>query len=363
MGDHRRTARRPRPRRWPPRCASRPGGVPGEPAPASSSPPSAADRAPSAPASCPVRARITSAISSALPRAGAERLAHVRHERGGGAARRRRRGDEGAGERAGLLAGLHEGAGAELHVEHEAIEPLGELLRQDRGGDEIEAFHRAGHVAHGVEPRSAGATRAEAATMAAPARATVSAQALGVEIDPEPRDRLQLVERAAGMAEPAPRDHRHVDAAGRQRGREDEAHAVAHAAGGVLVEHRAVEIPAQHVAAVAHRERQRRARGLGQRHAADAHGEGAGLRVAHPPVRQRLCRPGERLARGRLAAAERESSARASIQPRSMWSAPKAPGRSAPTVVVVSTPEVVASVTGCRARRIRRASAGSRRRA
>ena len=39
----------------------------------------------------------------------------------------------------------------DLDVEHEAFEAGGELLRQDRGGDQIDAFHRAGHVADGVE--------------------------------------------------------------------------------------------------------------------------------------------------------------------------------------------------------------------
>ena len=36
----------------------------------------------------------------------------------------------------------HEGAGAGLHVHDEAVEPGGELLRQDRGGDQVDRFDR-----------------------------------------------------------------------------------------------------------------------------------------------------------------------------------------------------------------------------
>ena len=46
----------------------------------------------------------------------------------------------------------HEGAGAGLHVHHEALQAGGELLRQDRGGDERDRFDRRGDVADRVEP-------------------------------------------------------------------------------------------------------------------------------------------------------------------------------------------------------------------
>ena len=58
----------------------------------------------------------------------------------------------------------------------------------------------------------------------------------GGQIDPEARDRLELVQRAAGMAEPAPGHHRHDDAAGRGERREDQRRLVADAARAVLVD-------------------------------------------------------------------------------------------------------------------------------
>jgi hypothetical protein len=84
-----------------------------------------------------------------LPAAEAEGLVHVGEERGGGQPAPVRDQHRGFGERARILA-CHEGAGAELHVHHEALS-RGELLRQDRRGDEIDRFHRRGHVADGVE--------------------------------------------------------------------------------------------------------------------------------------------------------------------------------------------------------------------
>ena len=54
------------------------------------------------------------------------------------------------------------------------------------------------------------------------------------------------------MPEPAPREHRRKATAGRQHGRDEERDAIAEPAGGMLVEHRAGQVPAQHLAAVAH---------------------------------------------------------------------------------------------------------------
>ena len=56
------------------------------------------------------------------------------------------------------------------------------------------------------------------------------------EVGAEPGDRLELVERAAGVPEPAPRHHRHRDAERRDQWGEDERHFVPHPPGGVLVD-------------------------------------------------------------------------------------------------------------------------------
>ena len=48
--------------------------------------------------------------------------------------------------------GVAEGAGAELHVHHQPVEPRGELLRQDRADDQRDRFDGGRHVAHRIEP-------------------------------------------------------------------------------------------------------------------------------------------------------------------------------------------------------------------
>ena len=53
----------------------------------------------------------------------------------------------------------HEGAVADLHVEHQRLQPGGELLRQDRGGDERHGFDRRRDVADGIEPLVGGRER------------------------------------------------------------------------------------------------------------------------------------------------------------------------------------------------------------
>src|SRR6202042_1156838 len=46
---------------------------------------------------------------------------------------------------------LHEGAAPHLHVEHERVYPLGDLLRQDRRDDERDALDGRRHVPQGVD--------------------------------------------------------------------------------------------------------------------------------------------------------------------------------------------------------------------
>ncbi len=106
------------------------------------------------------------------------------------------------------------------------------------------------------------------------------------------RHGVELVERAAGMAEAAPGNHRHIAAASRHRRRQRQADRVADAAGRVLVERRAGQIvPVQHRAGIAHRQRQRHA--LAPAHIAEEHrhGEGRDLTLADRAIRQ----PGDEL--------------------------------------------------------------------
>ena len=93
--------------------------------------------------------------------------------------------------------------------------------------------------------RSAGArSRGLADDRAARARARPRRKRVAVGRRVVARDRVELVERAAGVAEAAAGDHRHRAAAGRDDRREQQADLVADAAGRVLVEHRAGRGPA-----------------------------------------------------------------------------------------------------------------------
>ena len=100
------------------------------------------------------------------------------------------------------------------------------------------------------------------------------------QADVEAGDRLELVERAAGVAEAAAGDHRHVHAAGGGERREHQARLVADAAGRVLVGLRPGQVgEVEHVARAHHRLGERD--DLGGAHAAEEHGhrEGRGLVV------------------------------------------------------------------------------------
>jgi hypothetical protein len=182
-----------------------------------------------------------------------------------------------------------EGAAADLHVQHQALQPGGQLLGQDAGGDQRHRFDRGRHVANGVQPPVGRRQVGRRADDGAAAVAQRVAQPGITGVDGVARQRLQLVQRAAGVAQATPADHRHPGAAGGQHRCQHQADTVAHAAGAVLVQHRAGGVgPGQHPAAVAHGGRQ--GHGFVHRHAAqhDGHGHRAGLGVAEAAVDQAL---------------------------------------------------------------------------
>ena len=83
---------------------------------------------------------------------------------------------------------------------------------------------------------SAGAISCVCPSSAQPRRSICARASASVSVGAESRDRLELVERAARVAEAAPRHHRHRDAERRDERREHQRHLVAHAAGGMLVD-------------------------------------------------------------------------------------------------------------------------------
>ena len=104
---------------------------------------------------------------------------------------------------------LHERAVARLDVEHQAVDPLGQLLRHDRGRDQGDRLDRRRRVAEGVEPLVGRGDLGGLADQDEAALVEHRLVAVEVEVDAEAGDRLELVERAAGVAQPAARDHRH----------------------------------------------------------------------------------------------------------------------------------------------------------
>ena len=216
--------------------------------------------------------------------------------------------DERLGEGARVLLGLHEGPAADLHVEHQPVDPLGELLGQDGRDDEGDALDGRRHVAEGIDALVGGGDLRRLPDHAAAHLGHDAREVLGRELGREAGDGLELVERSAGVTEAAAAHHRDRDAArGDERG-EGERDLVADAAGGVLVDLEALDArEIEDAAAPEHRV-----------------GEGDGLRVVeaaeedrHEPrghlVVGEVAR-GERRRRGARSRRERASRRRASRQ-------------------------------------------------
>ena len=95
----------------------------------------------------------------------------------------------------------------------------------------------AGHVPQRVQPLVGRRDLGRLPEHGAAERSICARASREREIGAEPGNRLELVERPAGVAQPAARHHRHGDAAARDHRREQERHLVADAAGRVLVDH------------------------------------------------------------------------------------------------------------------------------
>ncbi len=130
----------------------------------------------------------------------------------------------------------HERAAPDLDVEHEPRRPRRDLLRHDARRRSAGCWapspsRRAGRRCAGrrAPGRPSGRRRRT------PTRRTCSTSSSAREVDPEAGDRLQLVERPAGVAEAASRELRDRHAAGSDQRADHERRLVADAAGRVLV--------------------------------------------------------------------------------------------------------------------------------
>ena len=217
----------------------------------------------------------------------AQHLIHVGEQRRGGHPVAPRDVDDRSGQLAGLLHAGQECPRADLDVHHQGVQPGGELLGEDGADDQRDRLDRARRVADGVQTAVGGREPARLADDRAADAGHRRAQPAGVRSDVIAGDRLELVQRAARVAQAPPGDHRHRGPAGGHDRRQQQAHLVADAAGRVLVQHRAVDagpVPLQDVARARHRAGQRHA--LVRRHAPqeDRHRQRAHLGVAHRAV-------------------------------------------------------------------------------
>ncbi len=148
--------------------------------------------------------------------------------------------DHRLGQDAGCLDILHEGTGAHLHVEHQRLGALGDLLAHDRAGYQRDRLDRAGDVAQGVEQLVGGRQ-----VVAGGAYDGSDVPQLGQELSvgqagPPAGDRLQLVQRSAGVAEATTRQLGYRRTAGSHQGRQRQRDLVTDTTGRVLVHCRAV---------------------------------------------------------------------------------------------------------------------------
>jgi hypothetical protein len=194
-----------------------------------------------------------------------------------------------------------ERAGADLHVHDERVEPGRQLLRENRRRDQRDRVDGGRDVADRVEPPIGGGEVRGLPHDGATGLAHHRPKTSEIGGDVVPGDAAQLVERAAGVAEAAARDHRHQTAARGDHRSQDQADLVADAARRVLVEDGPARVrPVEDRARARHGAGERRALRAGHAAEEDGHREGGDLGVADRAVDD----PGDQL-RDRLVAEER----------------------------------------------------------
>ena len=182
---------------------------------------------------------------------------------------------EAAGEGLGVLEGLHEGAGSRLDVEDQALGSLRDFLGEDGGGYQGNGFDGGGDVAQCVEFFVGGHDALGLARHGEAVGGDPRAEGGEVEAGAVAGDGFELVEGAAGVSEGAARHHGHLDAAGRDDGRQGQGDLVADAAGGMLVHEGARDARQVHpVARLEHGGRE--GGGFGRAHALEEYGHEQG---------------------------------------------------------------------------------------
>ena len=274
-----------------------------------------------------------------------QRLGHVGDQGRGHAARALRGGDQRAGQSLGIFHPLHEGAGAAFDIQNKRFQARRQLFRQDRGGDQVNRFHRAGDIADRIKPPIRRGDFLAGRDDGAVDALDLAAQLVFRQARAKAGDRFQFVQRAAGMPKPAARNHRDEGSASRQRRREQQRDTIADAAGRMLVDHRPVKIPSEHLPRIAHRPGQRDAAGLSQPLEQHRHGKGSGLGIGDC-ARGKARRKPAKFVRGRWLSVADAGDDRSGVDHvRPICAAVKSPGSRSATVIVLRIPSVVQRVT------------------
>src|SRR6202030_4140124 len=135
----------------------------------------------------------------------------------------------------GIFLFLHEGPGARLDVEDQCVNAFGKFLAHDRRADESNILDGGSNVAKRVDFLVGRSNLRVVPDQAHAAFAQDAAKLVQRQIHVEARNRFQLVERAASVAEAAPADHRNREAARRYDGSKNERSFIANPSGRVLV--------------------------------------------------------------------------------------------------------------------------------
>ena len=179
--------------------------------------------------------------------------------------------DHDFGEANRIFLFLHEGAGACLHVEDQGVNAFGKFLAHDRRADEADILDGGSNVTKRVDFLVGRSNLRGLPDQAHAAFAEDAAKFVQRQIHVEAWNRLQFVERAAGVAEAAAADHRNRKAARRDDGSKNERSLVANPSGGVLVHFLAGDLGmVEDFSGIKHHLGE--SRELGAAHAANPHG-------------------------------------------------------------------------------------------
>ena len=165
--------------------------------------------------------------------------------------------NDGLRQRNGVFVSRHKRAVTDLHIHDQAVQAFGEFFREDGGGDQVNGFNGRGDVARGVNTFVAWRKVARLPDDRRTGGFNDMAQFIRLWKGVKTRNRREFVQRAAGVTQTTPRNHRHIRTAGGDHRREHQRHHVAHTAGGVLVHHGAVQLqilPFEHTTRIAHGE-------------------------------------------------------------------------------------------------------------